>query len=81
VIITVFRSRVKPEVQGEYGRWAARMSDRAQRLLMRGMDLPDKTDPAPEAPRARYRPMRFTEWLSRVREIRENGIETNLPPC
>ena len=56
-------------------------SDRAQRLLMRGMDLPDKTVPAPEAPRARYRLMRFTEWLSRVREIRENGIETNLPPC
>ena len=32
MIVTVFRSRVKPEAQEEYARWAARMSE-----LARGM--------------------------------------------
>jgi heme-degrading monooxygenase HmoA len=32
MIITVFRSRVKPEAQEEYGRWAARMSELARKM-------------------------------------------------
>ena len=32
MIITVFRSRVKPEAQEEYGRWAARMSELARQM-------------------------------------------------
>jgi len=32
MIITVFRSRVRPETQEEYGRWAARMSELARRM-------------------------------------------------
>ena len=32
MIITVFRSRVRPEAQEEYGRWAARMSELARRM-------------------------------------------------
>jgi heme-degrading monooxygenase HmoA len=32
MIVTVFRSRVKPEVQEEYGRWAARMSELARKM-------------------------------------------------
>ena len=32
MIITVFRSRVKPETQEEYARWAARMSELARKM-------------------------------------------------
>jgi heme-degrading monooxygenase HmoA len=32
MIITVFRSRVRPEAQEEYGRWAARMSELARQM-------------------------------------------------
>ena len=32
MIITVFRSRVKPEAQEEYARWAARMSELARKM-------------------------------------------------
>ena len=32
MLITVFRSRVKPEAQEEYGRWAARMSELARAM-------------------------------------------------
>jgi heme-degrading monooxygenase HmoA len=32
MILTVFRSRVKPESQEEYGRWAARMSELAVKM-------------------------------------------------
>jgi heme-degrading monooxygenase HmoA len=32
MIITVFRSRVKPEALEEYGRWAARMSELARQM-------------------------------------------------
>jgi heme-degrading monooxygenase HmoA len=32
MIITVFRSRVKPEAVEEYGRWAARMSELARKM-------------------------------------------------
>ena len=32
MIITVFRSRVKPEAQEEYARWAARMGELARQM-------------------------------------------------
>ena len=32
MILTVFRSRVRPEAQDEYARWAARMSELAQKM-------------------------------------------------
>jgi heme-degrading monooxygenase HmoA len=32
MIVTVFRSRVKPEAREEYARWAARMSELARRM-------------------------------------------------
>jgi len=32
MIITVFRSRVKPEAEEEYTRWAARMSELARQI-------------------------------------------------
>ena len=32
MIITVFRSRVKPEALQEYGQWAARMSELARQM-------------------------------------------------
>jgi len=32
MVITVFRSRVKPEMQEEYARWAARMSELARSM-------------------------------------------------
>ena len=32
MILTVFRSRVKPEAQEEYKSWAARMSETARRM-------------------------------------------------
>ncbi len=32
MIITVFRSRVRPEAQEEYGRWATRMSELARQM-------------------------------------------------
>jgi heme-degrading monooxygenase HmoA len=32
MIITVFRSRVKPEAQEEYARWAERMSELARQM-------------------------------------------------
>jgi len=32
MIVTVFRSRVKPEAQEEYARWAARMSELAREM-------------------------------------------------
>ena len=32
MILTVFRSRVKPEAQVEYARWAARMSELARQM-------------------------------------------------
>ncbi len=32
MIVTVFRSRVKPEAQEEYARWAARMSELARQM-------------------------------------------------
>jgi len=32
MLITVFRSRVKPETMKEYGEWAARISELAQRM-------------------------------------------------
>ena len=31
MIVTLFRSRVKPEAQEDYMRWAARISEQAQR--------------------------------------------------
>jgi len=32
MIVTVFRSRVRPEAQEEYGRWAARISELARKM-------------------------------------------------
>jgi heme-degrading monooxygenase HmoA len=32
MVVTVFRSRLKPDAQEEYGRWAARMSELARRM-------------------------------------------------
>lgn len=32
MVITVFRSRVKPELREEYGRWVLRMSDLARTM-------------------------------------------------
>jgi heme-degrading monooxygenase HmoA len=32
MVVTVFRSRVKPEMQEEYARWAARMSELARSM-------------------------------------------------
>ena len=32
MIVTVFRSRVNPEAQEEYGRWAARMGELAREM-------------------------------------------------
>lgn len=32
MIVTVFRSRVKPEAQEEYARWAARISELARQM-------------------------------------------------
>jgi heme-degrading monooxygenase HmoA len=32
MIVTVFRSRVKPEAQEEYSRWATRMSELARQM-------------------------------------------------
>jgi hypothetical protein len=56
-------------------------SDRVQGALLRGVDIPDKSLPAHDAPRMRYRLMRFNEYLARVGKRRESGIETNLPSC
>ena len=32
MVVTVFRSRVKPEAEEEYARWAARMGELARRM-------------------------------------------------
>ena len=32
MIVTVFRSRVKPEARAEYARWAGRMSELARQM-------------------------------------------------
>lgn len=45
MILTVFRSRVKPEAREEYARWAARMSELAQTMpgyvSHKGFSAPD----------------------------------------